>query len=1498
MTKEPAFPPDPKRPFGTVSDPRDSLASHPEGDTDEGSELITSDELDCAIRAGAIFLRESPEVDYGSVAEDLLQRLSHSEALTQSTSRLVVDDQADFPQKLGTLTLLECLGSGGMGRVYRAIHPRLGRTQAVKILHADRLQNAEAVARFYQEIAAIGRLNHPNIVAAHHADEYGGIPYLVMEYVEGQSLSQLIRRMKTEGQSLSVGSAVNLILQAATGMAYAHAQGILHRDLKPSNLLIDGKGLVRVSDLGLARIRTPRDAGEHHSLTSELTAENTMMGTLDFMAPEQLRDSKSVDERADVYALAATLFYLLTQREVYPTGTSDVVSKITSILNDPLPTVRALRSDVPKGLDRVLARALAKDVNQRIGSMPELIQLLSPWSEELTDFLSGGETKKSVDSDLQVKPGRRPPRRWAAVLSGLAVIILALLSLGVILRLTLPGEGTLIVESSDPNITVSVRQLNGPAVKSMEISQGINQPFRLRAGIWEIEVTGNEGDRFRVTPDRVEIGRNAETTIRIEREPASPSSINSSIGQSVTPLENNSIAPLEDGNWMPGELTTTSRGLVAQPTKLDSLFDWQILPLRTATGMWQMPEQQFPSDLDPQGELIAWTTGDHVVIVNIATSKVVQIFQSSNAMSVGWQSVRFSPSGDKIALISRYGDNVEIRRRDGRLLSAWRNARGYYDTADWLSDERHLLFTSDSELAIVDLSGKVDSRWNPDSGFAKILQGEVHHSMDGAILFLAADGKLRTWNPTNNEIGVLITLEDWESGLKSEQSAGFSQNSDGTQILTWQGVSVARSVLWNTEGRALAKVNEHLFYVAWSPDGQYIVDGGRKIREAKTLSTVKQLNLDASDSLATSQLIPYWPKEDEINFLTGRSLDWRSEVGAIRRFHPAGRQLDTFEFPRPLGPLSATFNPDGTISAFYGDRSTNAAIVNWSTAPSSAVMYKTSAGPPNFNEVAWNIHNGRILAPAHWLTSSMFDRNGAIVKSFDDLQARSPTWSPDGTQYTLTLPGTTIHLYSSTQHQTEWQSPRYDHVSEPSWSRDGRWLAYSSSNIDWSEDRIHIVDLQHPDRVIHDFHVSDHDHYAYPLQFSPDGKWLAACRADPKLSQTASEIVLIRLQDMKEFRQSIETSAHTHHLVWSDDALGFRTGDHFTSIVGLSMETKPLAPNSNREMPLCFFLAPNRWLTFGRSDGYIEDSSGSVIGRLPLGLRPVSAHNNDGQAQIRFKNQILFLSGLNHAPVLSVVSVCDFVAGRILQNQIAFEDGAAISVNTAGTLLLSPQNIDRYVAHLIVYPGGRKVAVPRSELLRRAVATADQKAVLWAHDLTAKILGSLDNALPLDPSKVESLPTSGSIQTLDFSKIQEISDGELIQLSQFARLNRLDLSETPIQNLPSLTSLEQLEILNLSGTRVDNIDAFNKHPRLLEVDLSRTPITASSLEFIQFENLRSLDLSYTDLDPFALLYLRGLPSLRQLKLIGVELTETDLQPLRTALPDCVIVTEPEKAPSP
>jgi serine/threonine protein kinase len=279
--------------------------------------------------------------------------------------------------------ILRVLGVGGMGTVYQAEHRVMERCVALKVIRTDLTSNAGAVERFRREVKAAAKLNHPNIVDAFDAEQVGNLHLLVMEYVEGSDLARVV----AERGPLPVVEACNYVSQAALGLQHAFERGMIHRDIKPQNLMLTGGPdtppecrTVKILDFGLARFATTTGGGD--------TASGTLLGTVDFMAPEQADDAHRVDIRADVYSLGCTLYYLLAGRPPFPVGT--LVQKVMCHVERTPPPLTNFRSDLAPELLDVIGKLLAKKPEDRYQTPAEVVQALAPFHPGY--FLSGSHT--------------------------------------------------------------------------------------------------------------------------------------------------------------------------------------------------------------------------------------------------------------------------------------------------------------------------------------------------------------------------------------------------------------------------------------------------------------------------------------------------------------------------------------------------------------------------------------------------------------------------------------------------------------------------------------------------------------------------------------------------------------------------------------------------------------------------------------------------------------------------------------------------------------------------------------------------------------------------------------------------------------------------------------------------------------------------------------------------------------------------------------------------
>jgi eukaryotic-like serine/threonine-protein kinase len=300
--------------------------------------------------------------EYPGDSKALAQRLVRDGVLTEYQTRRFLGGKS-HGLLVGKYVILDRLGSGSMGRVYKAHHQMMDRVVALKIIAPEIVTNERVVARFQREMRLVGKLDHPNVVRAFDADQAGGILYIVMEYVAGQSLGQKLK----EGP-ISPVDAVGFAAQAALGLAHAHAQGIVHRDVKPSNLLLNEEKQVKVLDLGLGVLM----AGDEHATFA--TADGVAVGTVDYMSPEQAC-GRDVDGRSDLFSLGCSLYHLITGRQAFPGDTP--IERLGRRINNKHVPITDLKPELPSSLVNVLDKLLANKPHERYQTADEAADALN-----------------------------------------------------------------------------------------------------------------------------------------------------------------------------------------------------------------------------------------------------------------------------------------------------------------------------------------------------------------------------------------------------------------------------------------------------------------------------------------------------------------------------------------------------------------------------------------------------------------------------------------------------------------------------------------------------------------------------------------------------------------------------------------------------------------------------------------------------------------------------------------------------------------------------------------------------------------------------------------------------------------------------------------------------------------------------------------------------------------------------------------------------------------
>ena len=368
-------------------------------------------------RLGELLLGLKQEAGGHSISdtEMVARRLVEANLITRwQADRLLEGRYKGF--FLGKYKLLDHLGTGGMSRVYLGEHVLMQRRVAIKVLPKDRVEDSSYLARFHREAQAAAALDHRNIVRAYDIDNVGDVHYIVMEYIEGRDLQQMVK----DGGPMDYVAAADYIRQAAEGLAHAHQSGLIHRDVKPGNLLVDQKNVVKILDLGLARFIDEQKA----SLT--VAFDENVLGTADYLAPEQALDSHRVDARADIYGLGCSLYFLLTGHPPFVGGT--LAQRLMMHQKQPPPSILLDRPDAPADLVEICMKMLAKKPGDRYQTAAEVARELTAWlvargQTVVSDGgLSSGKLVKAASYDAAVSAAQagetpapqRPVRRPAA----------------------------------------------------------------------------------------------------------------------------------------------------------------------------------------------------------------------------------------------------------------------------------------------------------------------------------------------------------------------------------------------------------------------------------------------------------------------------------------------------------------------------------------------------------------------------------------------------------------------------------------------------------------------------------------------------------------------------------------------------------------------------------------------------------------------------------------------------------------------------------------------------------------------------------------------------------------------------------------------------------------------------------------------------------------------------------------------------------------------------
>ncbi|MCS7471199.1 serine/threonine protein kinase [Stieleria sp. ICT_E10.1] len=495
--------------------------------------------------------------------------------LLQQSSALIPSTVAPPPpfEMLGPYRLLELIGSGGMGAVYLAEHQRLKRRCAIKLLPPERVTQAGWLDRFDREMTTIASLEHPHIVCATDAGHEAGWHYLVMEYLDGMDIGRVAGRI---GQ-LNVADACEIVRQAALGLAHIHDSGLVHRDIKPSNLMLTQSGTIKLLDLGLVL-----DGDDPLSKDDRLTTVGHVMGTMPYMAPEQLADSRDVRPQSDIYSLGATLYRLIAGHPPHRSerGLAAQVLAITSSDAKPLDTIR---SDVDRDVVSFVAGMLSRDPAKRPASAMEVARQLESMAKpsHLKRLLRDAIRKHSTDDlprstllpSIAKSGGSKDRGRIKHWLMGSAAA-LCLIAATIVIKIQ-TDRGDLVIHSEHDGLTVLVKQ-GDDVVDQLTIESDKENRTTLHKGTYDIEIIGG-GDALRLSDEVVTVGRGTRQSIDVVKrtEPANPLLAETAMANPAAPDDEGAVPSVTSTKPATADASTGTQGMsgmggMASPMELVS----------------------------------------------------------------------------------------------------------------------------------------------------------------------------------------------------------------------------------------------------------------------------------------------------------------------------------------------------------------------------------------------------------------------------------------------------------------------------------------------------------------------------------------------------------------------------------------------------------------------------------------------------------------------------------------------------------------------------------------------------------------------------------------------------------------------------------------------------------------------------------------------------------------------------------------------------------------
>lgn len=752
--------------------------------------------------------------------------IAPGECKTQTDAKPITPSSADAPAELQNhprYRIESLLGRGGMGSVYQAQHRLMNRPVALKVIDRQLVQTPGLVERFHREVQAAAKLAHPNIVTAYDAEQAGDLHFLVMELVEGQDLAEIVRQRG----KLPIQEACEYVRQAAQGLQHAYERGMVHRDIKPQNLMLQASpdasaqaspvasaeaspvasapGVIKILDFGLAQFAT--EIAE----TSGLTQVGAMMGTPDYMAPEQARDAHSADIRADIYSLGCTLYCLLSGGAPFPQGS--IVEKVMAhVERQPLP-LQELRDDVPPKLAAVLAKMMAKAPGDRFQTPAEVAEALLP-------FASSGATKTPVEVLSPIpKATARQPRSPLFIATSVLGVLATVILLGVIVIVT--DQGRIEVRSEVDDVELIVKR-GGQQIDILDAQTGSKVKWYY-SGKFDLELKGNRNDIV-IHNDGFQLTRWGKQIVTLTRKPELKGSSGKQALAELTEIRQfkGHQGPIRALAWLPdGKKFLSGSGF---PSGDKTLRLWDRDTGREVRQLKGHSAQVYAVDVNRDGDRALAVCDDKTIhLWNLTTGEHLKEIRGHSEPGT---SILFCPDG-RHALFASHDKTVKLLDLEsGTVKREFTGHTGATFGLAILPGNRQFLSGSwDGTIRLWDL----ETAKSLGTFAAGLGVWEVKILPDGARFLSAGDdGTVQLWEISTGK-------QLWKIDAHPKQAFSLDVSPDGRYAASGSDGLVC---LWNVESGELvahAKHNEFVWDVEFAPDGgrSLLSAGGGKWKSEK-----------------------------------------------------------------------------------------------------------------------------------------------------------------------------------------------------------------------------------------------------------------------------------------------------------------------------------------------------------------------------------------------------------------------------------------------------------------------------------------------------------------------------------------------------------------------------------------------------------------------------------------------------------------------------------------